>query len=162
MGERQVELAEEIAGMLQEQGRSVAVAESLTSGRIATRLGAAPNAASWFRGCLVSYHDEVKHDVLGVEEGPVVTDPAARQMAAGVARLLRADVAVATTGAGGPDGQDGQPPGTVFIALHAAGEVQCRELHLEGEPDEVVDQTAEAALELLRSALRDLGDGAPR
>lgn len=162
MSDRQTELAEEIAELLQAQGRSVAVAESLTSGRIATRLGAAPSAATWFRGCLVSYHDEVKHEVLDVDDGPVVTDSAARQMASGVARLLGADLAVATTGAGGPDGQDGQPPGTVFIGLHAGDDVQCREFHFEGEPPEVLDQTTEAALEMLRAALGDLGGGAPR
>lgn len=158
MTDRQAELAEEISTLLREQGRSVAVAESLTSGAIASRLGAAPEAAAWFRGCLVCYHDEVKHDVLGVDPGPVVTERAARQMATGVARLLGADVAVATTGAGGPDGQDGRPPGTVFIGVHA-GDVRCRELHLDGEPEDVVDRTTTAALEMLCATLRELRDG---
>lgn len=157
MGERHDDLAGQIAELAQQRGRSVATAESLTAGAIASRLGAAPRAAEWFRGGLVSYHDEVKHDVLGVAEGPVVTDPAARQMARGVASLLDADAAVATSGAGGPDAQDGQPPGTVFVAVVLDGSVRCREFHFEGDPGEVVDQSIGAALEMLHAALRDDG-----
>jgi nicotinamide-nucleotide amidase len=151
----QVEQAERIAELAQRHRRAVATAESLTSGAVASRLGAAPGAASWFRGGLVSYHDQVKHEVLGVDDGPVVTDKAARQMAEGVARLLAADVAVATTGAGGPDEQDGQPPGTVFVAICTGGRLRCEEFHFEGEPEQVVEQSTTAALELLLAALSD-------
>jgi nicotinamide-nucleotide amidase len=155
VSEQQVEHAERIAELAQEHGRSVATAESLTSGAVASRLGAAPGAASWFRGGLVCYHDEVKHEVLGVDDGPVVTDKAARQMAEGVARLLSADVAVATTGAGGPDAQDGQPPGTVFVAVCTGGRLRCEELHVDGEPEDVVAKSTTVALELLLAALAD-------
>lgn len=153
MTERGTELAERIADLAQKHDRSVAAAESLTSGAVASALGAAPGASSWFRGGLVSYHDEVKHGVLSVDDGPVVCDPAARQMAEGVARLLGADVAVATTGAGGPDPQDGQEPGTVFVAVWAGGEVECREHHFDGDPEDVVRLSTEASLELLAQAL---------
>jgi len=142
-----------IAELACEQGRSVATAESLTSGRVAAGLGAAPDAATWFRGGLVAYHDEVKHGVLGVAPGPVVSDRSARQMAEGAARVLGADVAVATTGVGGPDEQDGQPPGTVFIGVRLDGHVTCHELDLDGDPQEVVEASTLAALELLRRAL---------
>lgn len=147
------QLAEQIARLARELELSVAAAESLTSGRVAAQLGAAPEAAEWFRGGLVAYHDQVKHGLLGVPDGPVVSDPAARQMARGVARLLGADVAVATTGAGGPSGQDGQSPGTVFVAVVRDGEATCREFHFEGEPPEVVARTTAAALELVHAAL---------
>ena len=159
MTDHQAELAERIAALAQEQGRSVATAESLTCGAVASRLGAAPEAAEWFRGGLVSYHDEVKHEVLGVDRGPVVSESAARQMAEGAARLLAADVAVATTGAGGPDGQDGRPPGTVFVAVVHDGAARTRELHLDGEPEDVVDQSTGAALELLHATLLERGRG---
>ena len=155
MTEQQDELAERIAELAQERDHSVATAESLTSGAVASRLGAAPGAASWFRGGLVCYHDEVKHEVLDVDDGPVVTDKAARQMAEGVARLLSADLAVATTGAGGPDEQDGQPPGTVFVAVCTRGRLRCEEFHFEGEPEDVVARSTTAALELLLAALSD-------
>jgi len=153
MPEPQTDQAARIADLVKETGRSVATAESLTSGAIAGRLGAAPEAATWFRGGLVSYHDEVKHDVLEVDDGPVVTEKAARQMAEGVARLLSGDAAVATTGAGGPEEQDGQPPGTVFIAVWADGDCRSREFHFDGDPVEVIEQSVDAALQMLLDAL---------
>ena len=154
---RAEEHAERIAELASERGLTVATAESLTSGQVAASLGAAPDAASWFRGGLVAYHDEVKHGVLGVDPGPVVCDPAARQMAARVAQVLGADVAVATSGAGGPDPQDGQPPGTVFVAARNGEGVVSRELHIEGDPAEVVEASKVAALELLRDVMESAG-----
>jgi nicotinamide-nucleotide amidase len=159
MPEPQTDQAARIAELAQETGRSVATAESLTSGAVAGRLGAAPEAAEWFRGGLVSYHDEVKHEVLKVDPGPVVRDKAARQMAEGVARLLSADAAVATSGAGGPDEQDGQPPGTVFIAVWSDGDVRSQEFHFDGDPVEVIEQSVDEALQMLLDALTEAASG---
>lgn len=149
----QIDTAEKVAKLAEEAGRTVATAESLTSGLIAQRLGSSPAASTWFRGGLVSYHDEVKHGVLGVDEGPVVTAKAARQMALGVAKLLSADLAVSTTGAGGPDPQDDQPPGTVFIGIRSRDRDHVRECHFDGDPEDVVQRATQAALELLLETL---------
>lgn len=139
-------------------GRTVAVAESLTSGRLASALGEAPDAADWFRGGVIAYASEVKFDVLGVTPGPVVSSSCAQEMATGVRSLLSAEVAVAVTGVGGPGAEDGVPPGTVFIAVATAdGLLECAELHLSGAPAQVVEQTAEACVESLVRVL-----GAPR
>ncbi len=154
---RAAEHAERIAELASKHGLTVATAESLTSGQVAASLGAAPDAASWFRGGLVAYHDDVKHSVLGVDPGPVVCDPAARQMADGVAEVLGADVAVATSGAGGPGPQDGQPPGTVFLAARNGDGVVSRELHVDGDPAEVVEASRLAALELLLEVMGSAG-----
>ncbi|MGC4940055.1 CinA family protein [Kribbella sp. DT2] len=143
------ELAEAVARRARETGRSIAAAESLTSGNVAAHLGAAPQASEWFAGGVVAYSSQVKHAVLGVEPGPVVTARCARQMAEGVARLTGADLAVATTGAGGPDPQDGQPPGTVFIAVRTPVGVQATEHHFDGGPRDVVQAATRAALGLL-------------
>jgi nicotinamide-nucleotide amidase len=151
MPEPQTDQAARIAELAQETGRSVATAESLTSGAVAGRLGAAPEA--------VCYHDEVKHEVLKVDPGPVVRDEATRQMAEGVARLLSADAAVATSGAGGPDEQDGQPPGTVFIAVWSDGEVRSQEFHFDGDPVEVIEQSVDEALQMLLDALSEAASG---
>jgi nicotinamide-nucleotide amidase len=152
-----VDLAEQIADLLDGEEVTVACAESLTSGKIAAHLGAAPDSANWFVGGVVSYTDSVKHEVLGVSPGPVVTARAARQMAAGVADLLGADVAVAVTGAGGPQPQDDQPPGTVFMGLYVSdgADVRVEEHHFEGEPPEVLDQTVQHALALLLEGVRE-------
>jgi nicotinamide-nucleotide amidase len=95
----------------------VAVAESLTGGELAARFASAPGAGDWFRGGIVAYASDVKYDLLDVPVGPVVSEAAAAAMAAGACRLLGADVSVAVTGVAGPDDQDGEPPGTVWLAL---------------------------------------------
>ncbi|MCA1703003.1 MAG: CinA family protein, partial [Actinobacteria bacterium] len=92
--------------------------------------------------------------------GPVVSAEAAASMADGVRRLLGADIAVALTGAGGPDGQDGQPPGTVFLALSDGLRTQV-EHHVfdDDDPAEVCDRTAAEALQMLLKYLsRPPGD----
>ena len=150
------ETVDRVAELVAEKGMTVAAAESLTSGLIAQKLGAGPNAADWFRGSLVAYQESVKFDVLEVREGPVATADTAEEMALGVARLLGADVAVAATGVGGPDPSEGKPAGTVFVAVTVDGEVSTRELDLDGDPREIIEATAEHALELLRETLTGL------
>lgn len=148
-----------VAGLAADKGLSVAAAESLTSGLIAQKLGAGPDAADWFRGSVVAYQEPVKFDVLGVREGPVATADTAEEMALGVAKLLGADVAVAATGVGGPGPSEGKPAGTVFLAVTVDGQVSARELDLDGDPGEVIEHTADHALELLLKTLDDLDAG---
>jgi nicotinamide-nucleotide amidase len=147
------QIAESISTSALRDERRVAVAESLTGGKIACHLGAAPDSAAWFQGGVVAYASDVKHRVLGVPDGPVVSEPAAAAMAQGVARLLGADTAVAVTGAGGPDPQDGQPPGTVWFGLSTNGSVTTECQHWDGDPEDVLEQTTVHALTLLERAL---------
>ena len=132
------DLAAEVASRATDLGWSVGAAESLTSGAVASALGAAPGASAWFRGGVVAYASEVKFDVLDVPEGPVVSREAALAMARGAVEQLGADVVVSVTGAGGPQGQDGE---------------EARQLHLPGDPGEVVSRATSHALDLLRMAL---------
>lgn len=126
------------------------MAESLTGGMLASALAEAPRASEWFRGALVAYASEVKHELLNVPHGPVVTANAAAVMAKEVRRLLGADVSVALTGAAGPDGQDGQPPGTVFIGLSEGHHTHVEHRCFDGDdPRDVCIQTTNAALRLL-------------
>lgn len=148
-------LAEDIATLAGRGSRTVAVAESLTSGQVATHLGAASEASEWFRGAIVAYAPSVKFEVLGVTPGPVVTASCARQMVRGVARLLDADLAVAITGVGGPGSEEGRPPGTVFIAVHGTGGTRCQEFHFDGDPADVVSASTSAAMTLLAEAMRE-------
>lgn len=148
-----------IAAVIAERARSacltVGVAESLSSGVVASILGAAPGAADWFRGGIVAYATEVKQQLLGVDPGPVVSPECASQMATGAGQALGADIVVATTGAGGPEPQDGQPVGTVFIAVTTPDATQATEHHFEGNPSEVVAQTVTAALSELLLAVNE-------
>lgn len=150
------ELAGQVAALAAEQNVSIAAAESLTGGLVAQPLAAAKGASEWYRGALVAYASEVKHEVLDVPDGPVVSAEAAVAMARGVRRLLRADVAVAVTGVGGPDEQDGCEPGTVFLAVERDGDHRVRRLDLDGDPPAVCATSAEEALRML---VEELGAG---
>lgn len=152
-GADESQATERIAEILTAAKRSAAVAESLTGGAVSARLSAIEGASDWYRGGVVAYDEEVKFSLLGVERGPVITAATARQMATGVAKLLDADVAVATTGVGGPGPQEGQPQGTVFLAVHADGSCSVREYHFEGDPAAVVEQATSQALDDLVSAV---------
>ncbi|MBR7834779.1 CinA family protein [Actinospica durhamensis] len=101
---------------------TVAVAESLTGGRVAAALTAVPGASAVLRGSVTAYATDLKASVLGVDAALLgrvgaVDGEVARQMAVGVRRVCGADVGVATTGVAGPDEQDGRPVGTVYIAV---------------------------------------------
>jgi nicotinamide-nucleotide amidase len=154
--ETQALLAERAGELALSQELTVAVAESLTGGMIATALAAAGRSSEWFLGSVVAYSSQVKHDVLDVPDGPVVSATAASAMARGVRRLLKADVAVAVTGAGGPGGQDGREPGTVFVAFDGADEHRVLRLGLDDEPKIVCATSAVASLRVLVEGLEVL------
>jgi nicotinamide-nucleotide amidase len=139
--------------LLREQGLTLATAESVTGGLIAARLTSVPGASEVFRGGVVSYASEVKHDVLGVPEGPVVSDEAAVAMAEGACRVLGADVAVSVTGVAGPDRQEGVPVGTVFFGLSIEGETESLMVRLPGDRDRIRQFSAISVLDLLRRRL---------
>jgi nicotinamide-nucleotide amidase len=134
-GIRMVEdLAHEVATLARTHHLHVAVAESLTGGDISRRLAAAPDSSEWFLGGVVAYAPEAKWAVLGVDRGPVVTEGCARQMAVGAADLFGATLTVAVTGVGGPDAEEGQPPGTVWLATRSGSDVTACRHRFEGSP----------------------------
>jgi len=143
-----------VATRLIGRGLTFAVAESLTGGLIASRLVNVPGISSWFRGGVVAYQSQIKFDVLGVPEGPVVTEPAAAAMAEGVARVMGAEVGLGITGVAGPDDQEGVAPGTVFVGLSLPGEsTQTRRLQVPGDRERVRQYGAISALDLVRRSL---------
>lgn len=146
-------IAERISRLAQRAGASIAVAESLTSGGIAAALGKAPRASDWFMGGVVAYARSAKHELLNVSDGPVVRASAAEEMAEGVRTLMHADVSAAVTGAGGPEPQDGQPDGTVFLAIATSAGTRVTKLVLKGDPGAVVHETVTEALLALERAL---------
>ena len=139
-----------VLDMLRERGLSLAVAESLTGGLAGARLTAVPGASDVFRGAVVSYASEVKFDLLGVPEGPVVSADAAKAMALGVRDRLSADVGIATTGVAGPAEQEGQPPGTVFLGLARRDHAEALRVRLPGDRRRVREYAVISVLNLLR------------
>jgi nicotinamide-nucleotide amidase len=149
------DLAGRVAALL--QGRALATAESCTAGRIAEVMASVDKASEFLRGGVVSYQERVKRDLLGVTAESVLSAEAAEQMAVGVARVLRAEAAVATTGVAGDEPQDGTPPGTVYIGVQVGSTVSSRVHHFDGSPTEVCDQARRAALRDLVAALERAG-----
>ena len=143
-----------VGALLVAKRRSLAVAESFTGGLIASRIVAVPGASRWFRGSVVAYAKEAKRDVLGLEDGPVVSSKAAAEMARGAIALFGADVAVATTGVAGPDPQEGHPPGTAFVGIaFAGGGADAEPLELFGTRKRIRELGAISVLDRLRRRL---------
>lgn len=139
---------------LRGEGATLAVAESLTGGLLAAALVDVPGASATFRGSVTAYATELKASVLGVDEGLLavhgpVHPLVARQMAEGVRRLLGATYGLATTGVAGPDPQDGQPVGTVHLALAGPGGSRVSSPRLSGDRATIRHGAVTAALELL-------------
>jgi nicotinamide-nucleotide amidase len=154
-GDGTSDLEQRIAETLTRSHRTAAAAESLTGGNVSAGLSAISGASDWFVGGVVAYAAEVKFDLLGVDRGPVVNATTAQQMATGVARLLNADFAVATTGVGGPGPQEGRPEGTVFIAVATPSGCTDREYAFAGDPGAIIEQATHQALEDLAAAVTE-------
>lgn len=134
---------------------TLATAESLTGGLVAARLTAIPGASDVVRGAVVSYASAVKHELLRVPDGPVVSEAAAAAMATGVRRVLGADVGIALTGVAGPAEQEGQPVGTVCLAVAVPGADPPRTttVRFGGQRDQIRQMAVISALDLARRAL---------
>ncbi len=148
-----------VLDLLGRTGLTLGLAESLTGGLAASRITDVPGASRSFRGAVVSYATEVKHDLLDVGDGPVVSAAAAEAMATGARRVLGADVGLSFTGVAGPDPQDGEAPGTVFVGLDLDGEVSSVRLQLPGDRLRVRQFSVISALGLLRTRLVARLDG---
>ncbi len=142
-----------VARRLVARGATLSVAESVTGGLIASRLVNIAGASTWFRGGVVSYASDVKFDLLGVPRGPVVSAVAAEAMAQGVRTLLKSDIGLSVTGVAGPQEQDGQPAGTVFVGIALGEHVEHVKLHLPGDRPRVRTYSAISALDALRRAM---------
>ena len=150
-----VSMEKAVAALLVERRLTLGVAESLTGGLVASRLVDVPGASAWFRGGVVAYDSTVKFSVLGLRQGPVVTDEAAVAMAQGVRDVLRAAVGLGITGVAGPDPQEDLSPGTVFVGLaFPDGATAARRLRLSGDRQRIRQFSAISALDLLRRTLR--------
>ena len=136
-------------------GKTLATAESCTGGGIGAALTAVSGSSAVYKGGIVSYCNEIKHALLGVdekllEELGAVSGPVAREMAIGARNALSADVAVSVTGLAGPGGDEyGNPVGTVFIGYADAKTALAREYHFSGDREEVRRQAICSALELI-------------
>jgi nicotinamide-nucleotide amidase len=137
-------------------GWSLAVAESCTGGWIGKLVTDVAGSSNYFRGGIVSYSNEVKIRVLGVErvvlesEG-AVSAAVAEAMAENTRRLLEADIGLSATGVAGPSGgSEAKPVGTVFLGLAREGRVASQKLWFPGDREAVRLRTAHVGLDWVR------------
>ena len=140
--------------MMRERGLTLGLAESVTGGLVAARLTGIAGASDVLWGGIVSYASAVKFDLLGVREGPVVSQAAAAEMALGVRRLIGSSVGLAITGVAGPSEQDGMPVGTVCIGLAIGERISTTTARLPGGREQVRQLSVITALDYLRRRLR--------
>ena len=119
-------LAQQVGERLRQLRKSIAVAESCTGGLLGAALTDVPGSSAYFLGGVISYADQVKVDQLGIPEATLrqygaVSEQVAAAMAAGVRRLLHADIGVSVTGVAGPDAEGSKPVGLTFIGIAAGG-----------------------------------------
>ncbi len=137
------------------KGKMLVTAESLTGGGIGAAITAISGSSEVYKGGVISYTNWVKHNVLGVpleilDTHGAVSEPVAAAMAAGVRKLLDADVSVSVTGLAGPGGDEfGNPVGTVFIGYADEKQTVVKHCLFQGNREEVRSQTIRAALELV-------------
>ena len=159
LGYETATMQELVHRILTERRQTLATAESCTGGVIASRFTAMPGASAYFLCGVVSYSNEAKIRVLGVDADTIarygaVSEQVARQMAEGARRVAGADYAIATTGIAGPTGGSAEKPvGTVWIAVATpAGTVaQCRQCGT--DRGQIIDRASAFAIGLLRDSL---------
>ena len=141
-------------------GRTIATAESCTSGMVAARLTDRPGSSAYVAGGVVSYSNEAKTALLGVDpaliaEHGAVSEPVAEAMAAGALQRFGADTAISTTGIAGPGGGSAEKPvGTVCFSVQlAGGRSVTRTLVLPGNRSDVRERSTTVAMHLLRRLL---------
>jgi nicotinamide-nucleotide amidase len=162
-GEGDTDLAAVVLRELERRHATLAVAESCTGGMLGQRLTAVPGSSKVFLGGVVAYDNEIKLSLLGVSGDALaahgaVSEQVAREMAAGAARGLGTDAALAVTGIAGPDGGTAEKPvGTVWIAALWQGEVRTAHYVFPGDRQVVRRRAAQAALDALRRLLGEQG-----
>ncbi len=143
-----------VGDMLVARGLTLGLAESLTAGLAGARCGDVVGASRWFRGSIVGYATDVKRSVLGVTAPLVVSSACAIEMAEGARRALSSHVGLSFTGVAGPDSQDGQAPGTVFIGLAIHGRpTESLQLSLPGDRASVRAYSVVSGFDWLRRRL---------
>lgn len=154
------ELAEQLGDRLKARAYKIATAESCTGGWIAQIITEVPGSSSWFDRGFVTYSNNAKMQMLGVNPQTLtqygaVSAEVAKQMVAGALANSEADWAVAVTGVAGPDGGSTEKPvGTVFIAwLNKGGISRVQRLQLSGNRHEIRKQTVISAIEGLLISL---------
>lgn len=153
-------LSKEINTLLYETGKTLGTAESCTGGLIAESIIAAPGSSQYFKGSIISYVDEVKERLLGVDaqlmkEKTAVCEECAKQMVQGACKILNTDYAIAATGFAGPGGGTPEVPvGTIWLACGTADNIVTFKMTEDNGRDKNQSAAAYKALQLFLDFLK--------
>ena len=148
-------LADEVGRGLRDRGYTISVAESCTGGLLGDMITDVPGSSDYFLGGVISYSDDAKVSMLGVDEGVLrskgaVSQEVAIQMASGVRSKFGSTIGVGITGIAGPSGgTQAKPVGLVFISVCSATSTVCKRHVFDGPRESVKRQAAERALGLV-------------
>ena len=151
----------EIKNLFVKKKLTLALAESCTGGLVGHRITNVPGSSKYFQMSLVSYSDEVKNKVLGVpidiiREFGAVSSQVATAMAKRAKKMALVNVGLGITGVAGPDGGTKEKPvGLVYIAVVTDDKIICKKYQFDGQRQEIKDQTAQRALEILKECLTE-------
>lgn len=154
-------LAQVLGELLHERDLTVSSAESCTGGNIAHRITQVPGSSAYFLGSVVSYSNDVKASVLGVPRNTIASKGAVSRevvesMANGVAKLMRSNCAMATSGIAGPEGGSPyKPVGTVWIAVKCGDQTVCEVIHFPGGRNDVIEGATNHAMVMMIKLLRN-------
>ncbi|WP_299103755.1 competence/damage-inducible protein A [uncultured Tenacibaculum sp.] len=157
--EEETSLEQKVGEILKGQGKTLATAESLTGGKIASTLVSVPGSSAYFTGSLVTYTAKLKEQLLNVsnqtiEKHTVVSAEVAKEMALGCLNSLQTDYTIAVTGNAGPttDNND-KSVGLVYIAIATTKGVEVHEFNFGQPREKVINRTVTKSLELLQAIL---------
>lgn len=154
-------LSREISQFIWEKGKTLGTAESCTGGRIAEAIILMPGASNYFKGSIVSYTNEIKEKLLGVdhdllEEKTAVCEDVAKAMVLGAIKALNVDYAISATGIAGPAGGTPEiPVGTIWLACGDADDIVTLKLEEDEGRDVNIANATSKALQLFLDYLKD-------
>lgn len=151
-----VALEEVVVKLLTERNLTITCAESCTGGLLSGRIINVPGVSDVYKAGFITYSNKAKRKLLGVKKSTLkkfgaVSKQTAREMAAGAAKAVKADVAVAVTGIAGPDGGTPEKPvGLVYIGCSVKGKVTVKKCQFSGSRSQIRESAVVAALKLVR------------
>ena len=163
VADEDITLAQVIGKMLRQSKQTVATAESCTGGHIAHLITSVAGSSAWFKGSVISYANEVKENILGVQKSTLqsvgaVSEETVRQMVSGIMEKIQTDYAVATSGIMGPDGGTaGKPVGTVWVSAGSPNKTIAAKFHFRYDRARNIEMTSYYALNLLRKLMTEEG-----
>lgn len=157
---KEMPVEEKVCALLKDKKFTITCAESCTGGLLSATLVNVAGISDVYKEGMVTYSNEAKRELLGVKKKTLkkygaVSKQTAKEMAVGIAKRAKANVAISTTGIAGPDGGTADKPvGLVYIGIYINGETIVKEYVFEGDRQSVRAQVVDKALNILKKRLK--------